>query len=91
MRVIGKTGEVTFMAYGGDRGYSIGRTLRHAVIEFHQGGKIRTVRLSTAIFTDGGWEAWARRWAHLYVQALGLAQSNDHLATTSTAPAWSSW
>ena len=75
MRVIGKTGEATFIAYGGDRGYSIGRTLRHAVIEFHQGGKIRTVRHCTAIFTDGAWEAWALRWAQLYALALGHAQS----------------
>lgn len=63
------------MAYGGDRGYSIGRTLRHAVIEFHQDGQIRNVRRYTAIFTDGPWEAWALRWAQLYAQALGLARN----------------
>ena len=73
MRVIGSEGEATFMAYGDDRGYSIGRTLRHAVIEFHQDGRIRTVRHYTARFTDDPWEAWALSWAQLYAQTLGLA------------------
>lgn len=74
MRVIGRTDDATFMAYGHDRRYSHGRTLRHAVIEFHQGGRVRTVRHYTAIFTDGPWEAWALRWALRYVQTLGPAR-----------------
>lgn len=75
MREIGKAGKATVMAYGVDQGYGNGRTLRRAVIEFHQDGQIRTVRHHTAIFTDGPWEAWARKWAQIYAQALGLAWS----------------
>lgn len=75
MRVIGKADGVAFVAHGGDRAYSIGRTLRHTVIELHHGGVTSTVRRDTAIFTDGPCEAWAIRWAQLYARAMGIARN----------------